>query len=57
MFSLPLITFFLFNNFKLNGYLYKLDLDTRLAWSGIASVVIVQIIIAWYIITSLKESK
>ena len=42
---------------KKKGLYVKYDLNTRMFWSAICSVISVQFIIIWFIITSLEESK
>jgi hypothetical protein len=44
-------------NYLLNGVIVEYDVDTRITYSAISSVVVVQLVIFWQIYTALKEAE
>eukprot|EP01080_Neovahlkampfia_damariscottae_P004622 gene4622-8195_t len=57
MFSVPFIVYFFCFHQLFDGLIVNYDLNTRMFWSAICSVVTVQIILIWFIITAIEESK
>lgn len=57
MATIPVLTYFIFHLYLFKGILLDFDSDNRPIASGVMSLLSVQIIIYWFIYSSIQESK
>lgn len=57
MATLPFLTYFLCHLYLFKGLIMDLDDNNRPIVSGVVTLFVIQVIIGWYIYTSIQESK
>ncbi|KAL0485223.1 VMA21 [Acrasis kona] len=57
MFTIPILAYYLFNNYLFNGIIIQLTHGQRVTWSGVVAVVVVNIIMISYAIMAITTEE
>jgi NADH:ubiquinone oxidoreductase subunit 5 (subunit L)/multisubunit Na+/H+ antiporter MnhA subunit len=57
MFTLPILTYFMFHDYILDGYILQLTPGQRLTWSAVSAVIMANILAIGYVVMALTTEE